>query len=75
MNNASGNLQQNKVKELKDGYDGMKIVIMTMIVVIIVDLEKDKVKELEDRYDGDAKGEPVDATKVRQEHFPCVTEI
>ena len=38
-------------------------------------LEEDKVKELEDRYDGDAKGEPVDATKVRQEHFPCVPEI
>ena len=52
----------------------MMIVIMTMIVVMIVDLEKDKVK-LEDRYDGDAKGEPVDATKVRQEHFPCVPEI
>ena len=51
------------------------MVIMTMIVVMIVNLEKDKVKELEDRYDGDAKGEAVDAAKVRQEHFPCVTEI
>ena len=53
----------------------MVMVIMTMIVVMIVNLEKDKVKELEDRYDGDAKGEAVDAAKVRQEHFPCVTEI
>ena len=38
-------------------------------------LEENKVKEFKDGYDGDAKGEPVDATKVRQEHFPCVPGI
>ena len=40
-----------------------------------MNLEKDKVEEFEDGDNGDAEGEPVDAAKVGQEHFPRVTEF
>ena len=39
------------------------------------DLEKKEVEELKDGNNGNAECEAIDATKVRKEHFPRVTEM
>ena len=39
------------------------------------DLEKKEVEELKDGNNGNAECEAIDATKVRKEHFPRVTDL
>ena len=39
------------------------------------DLEKKEVEELKDGNNGNAECEAIDATKVRKEHLPRVTEM